>query len=191
MANGTCTVDGCSRERRCRGLCALHYGRQYKYGSTDPRPPRKFTEADFWARVEKGPSCWIWTGRLDRHGYGVFGNREGAHRYAYRLANGEIPAGLKVDHICHSPKCVRPEHLRLATQKQNQENRAGASRHSKSGVRGVHWDETKRRWVAQVRHHGSGYYQKRFRTLEEAEAAVIAKRNELFTHNDLDRLGRR
>ena len=32
------------------------------------------------------------------------------------------------------------------------------------------------------RHH-VGY----FTTVQDAEAAVIAKRNELFTHNDLDR----
>jgi hypothetical protein len=39
-----------------------------------------------------------------------------------------------------------------------------------------------------VKHDGKRIYLNRFDTTPEAEAAVIAKRNELFTHNDLDRL---
>ena len=36
-------------------------------------------------------------------------------------------------------------------------------------------------------HRGVHHYLGLFPTLEQAEAAVVAKRNELFTHNDMDR----
>lgn len=72
------------------------------------------------------------------------------------------------------------------THKQNTENRAGAPANSTTGVRGVYFI-SKNRYEAKVRHNGKRIHVGRFDTLEEAEAAVIAKRNELYTHNDLDR----
>lgn len=98
-----------------------------------------------------------------------------------------IPDGMDIDHMCHVRECVNPSHLRACTRKQNLENRAGADRDSKSGVRGVHWRKDIRKWNAKVRHNSRDYYVGVFQSLEEAEAAVIAKRNELFTHNDTDR----
>jgi hypothetical protein len=82
---------------------------------------------------------------------------------------------------------VRPDHLRPATQKQNQENLSGARSDSKTGVRGVCWDKRRRKWRAQVGHNGTVIYVGNFSSIAEAEAAVIARRNELFTHNALDR----
>ena len=38
-----------------------------------------------------------------------------------------------------------------------------------------------------MKHDGRRYYVGRFDTLAAAEVAAIAKRNELFTHNELDR----
>lgn len=61
--------------------------------------------------------CWSWAGRRDPHGYGKFqltGVYRGpvfAHRVAFVLANGEIPAGLVVDHLCRNTSCVNPSHL--------------------------------------------------------------------------------
>jgi len=110
-----------------------------------------------------------------------------AHRVSYELANGPIPAGMVIDHACHRPSCVRPSHLRAVTQKQNLENHSGPQSNNKVGIRGVR-KRTAGSWEARVHHlgvtHNAGY----FPSAEEAEAAVIAKRNELFSHNDMDRM---
>ena len=139
--------------------------------------------------TDKSGDCWLWTASTNELGYGqmnVGGKHRKAHRISYELANGPIPKGLMIDHICHTPSCVRPEHLRLATSKQNQENRITSRVGNKSGVRGVSWVPATQRWIARVGHNGKIVHVGYFATIEEAEAAVITKRLELFTHNNQD-----
>lgn len=143
----------------------------------------------FWAKVEKTETCWNWTA-VTNFGYGLFkaaGRPQAAHRISYLLTFGAIPEGLFVDHVCHNKRCVNPAHLRLATNKENQEHRLGAQANSRSGVRGVSWHKVTKQWRAVVQHSGQQIHIGYFRTVAEAEAAVVAKRNELFTRNDLDR----
>ena len=84
---------------------------------------RGTTEERFWKRVHKTDTCWLWTGAWrNRLGYGGFyanGQFTGAHQYAYTLMCGEIPPGLYVCHDCDTPSCVRPDHLFVATQREN------------------------------------------------------------------------
>ncbi len=81
-------------------------------------------EARFWSHVEKTLTCWRWVGSINRGGYGSCGNPGTrktmlAHRRSWEMANGPIPAGLQLDHICKVRCCVRPDHLDLVTSWEN------------------------------------------------------------------------
>ena len=77
----------------------------------------------FWARVEPGLSaCWFWRGAVSRDGYGKatwHGRTWRAHRLAYALTHGPIPAHLQVCHACDTPLCCRPDHLWVGTHDEN------------------------------------------------------------------------
>lgn len=86
----------------------------------------------FWDSVAKTDACWIWTGHLDKQGYGVVpicsehqellsisSRSTSAHRFSYLLAFGAIPKGLVVRHKCDNPQCVRPDHLLIGTHADN------------------------------------------------------------------------
>lgn len=148
-------------------------------------------DARFWSKIEKTDSCWNWVGAVLDNGYSQFrvglGHTSG-HRYSYEKLIGPIPEGLQVDHMCHNRRCVNPSHLRAVTAKQNIENHSGAMSDSKSRIRGVFWYEQQGKYRATVVHNGVQHRLGFFDDPREAEAAVIAKRNELHTHNDLDRI---
>lgn len=83
-------------------------------------------EERFWAKVDKrgANDCWLWTGAKYKEGYGQFriSSRDGrglAHRFAYTISIGEIPAGLHIDHLCRVRACVNPYHLEPVTQQEN------------------------------------------------------------------------
>ena len=159
-------------------------------GTTRPLADR------FWERVQKTDSCWLWTAGKTTAGYGKIqvgsgggvGREQYVHRLSYEFTNGPIPPGMTIDHICHVHACVNPAHLRATTQKQNNENHAGAQSNSRSGVRGVWFDKRKQRWKAEV-HSDGARWSRSFRTLEAASAAAVEMRNRMHTHNDRDRTG--
>ena len=186
MADRICAVEGCTKPIKSRDWCAKHYRRWLRHGDPIKTLYKRCDgtpEERFWAKVDQSEDCWIWTAGKLATGYGAIcidGKMVRAHRYSFELANGPIPEGMVIDHRCLNPLCVRPEHLRLATNKQNMEHRVPRSR-----VRGVSFQAGK--WTAQVCHQGKAYYLGRFDNIEDAAAVAAAKRNELFSHNDLDR----
>jgi hypothetical protein len=149
---------------------------------------RRDDPSKFWLLTEQAGDCLIWTGSKYPNGYGLFAQnkkRHLAHRHAFVLSIGPIPEGMLVDHTCHNKACVNPEHLRLATVKQNQENLGGLKANNTSGYRGV--SRARQGWRATLTHEGRSLHLGTFPSKEEAAEAIRIRRLETFTHNDLDR----
>jgi hypothetical protein len=103
---------------------------------------KRGTQAErFWSKVDKnGPNgCWLWTGSCTPGGYGKFGlgrADEGlvyAHRWSWEQANGPIPEGAHIDHLCRVRNCVNPEHLEAVTPQENHE-RQTQTKHATEGT---------------------------------------------------------
>lgn len=81
----------------------------------------------FAGKIDRnGPGgCWLWTGHVDRGGYGrirLGGRTEPvgyAHRVAYELYVGLIPEGYELDHLCRVRRCANPDHLEPVTRAVN------------------------------------------------------------------------
>jgi hypothetical protein len=93
-----------------------------------------------------------------------------------------VQRGVKVDHINGDTLDNRQANLRKATTSQNGQNRKGAASHSKTGVRGVFLLK-EGGYRAEVIVNGERAYSTRFKSLAEAEAAVVAARQRFMTHS--------
>ena len=72
-----------------------------------------------------GP-CLIWRHGLSEGGYGKMQRQSStdlAHRVAYRISRGNIPAGAPILHLCHRRSCIQPAHLYAGTAQDNEEDK--------------------------------------------------------------------
>ena len=93
----------------------------------------------FWTKVDKSIDCWTWTAGKMPTGYGMFnvnGKNYGAHRISVVL-DGRDPTGYVVMHTCDNPSCVRPDHLIVATQKDNMIDMSKKGRSHTNQARGI------------------------------------------------------
>lgn len=66
--------------------------------------------------------CLLCTGYLDKDGYARICQMP-AHRYMWISANGPIPHGMQINHLCRNRNCVAIDHLYLGTHTQNMRDR--------------------------------------------------------------------
>lgn len=133
-----CSLGDCDRKHYGRGYCQRHYTRVRTHG--DPETVlsgHRFTEVDPGRRLAERSQvlddCIVYLGgHAQRSGHRTMsyrGRLVGAHRVAYELAHGPIPAGKVVMHRCDNPPCIKPEHLILGTVADNNRDRDQKGRH--------------------------------------------------------------
>ena len=93
-----------------------------------------------------------------------------AHRLVWIYMYGNIPEGYEIDHINRIRNDNRLSNLRLATRKQNCNNRNKRIDNT-SGYPGVYWDKDKKKWRAQCQIDGKVVRLGRFNNAHEAHEA--------------------
>lgn len=86
------------------------------------------------AKFDNQTGCLVWQ-KTTRDGYGLIwyrGKAVSAHRLAWLLSYGEIPAGMQVLHKCDNRACIRLDHLFLGTQRDNVQDAISKDRYNAS-----------------------------------------------------------
>lgn len=121
----------------------------------------------FRSRFERGndDECWPWKGPVNGDGYGWLSlgwsrearraYHEKAHRVAWAISRGPVPAGMIVCHRCDNPPCVNPGHLFIGTHGDNMMDRDIKKRGI--GGRGTKLAEADITRMRELRSSGSSY----------------------------------
>lgn len=115
----------------------------------------------------------------DSKGYGKArraGRNWSAHRYAWTMANGPIPAGLVVCHACDNPPCINVEHLWLGTPSQNTLDRHAKGRDATGDRNGSRTRPDRRPRGPSMRHPIPGSRNGMARFTEDQIATIRARR---------------
>lgn len=92
------------------------------------------------------------------------------HRIIMTLCFGHIPENAEIDHTNHVRDDNRLCNLRFVTGSENSRNKSVSSK-STTGVTGVHFSKTRKKYVAQIKVNRKIMHIGMFDTLEEAAAA--------------------
>ena len=98
------------------------------------------------------------------------------HRICWALFFGYDPLSMHIDHINQNRQDNRIKNLRLVTPLENQMNK-GTSKNNTSGVMGVIWDESRKKWRAGIwpkgKHINLGRFTNKADAISARKAAEI------------------
>lgn len=111
----------------------------------------------FWAKVDQEATpdgCWPWKGKLNAGARGQFtvrGHSDYAYRWMVRAQGVEITEGEVVRHLCDNPACVRPDHLAVGTQRDNNLDTAEHGHHRSAKLNATKARRIRERYAAHDR----------------------------------------
>lgn len=128
----------------------------------------RWREKGKFREVDNG--CWLWQGKPGPRGYQT-AKGKGVHQWAYISANGPVPEGQVIDHLCHDPKfcpggvtckhrlCINPSHLESTEQSKNTKFGRGNHRNGRKAhcPKGHPYDEANTRLVKRTTAIGNEY----------------------------------
>jgi len=141
----------------------------------------------YWRHAKGNTKPWQKAGAMDAYGYISikFMNKfYKAHRLAWLYVHGEMPKG-EIDHVNRIKNDNSIENLRVATRKENNENKL-ANKNNLSGLKGVSFDLKNKTWFARIMNNGKVHRLGTFSTPEDASKAYIEAAKTFHTHNAVD-----
>jgi len=114
-------------------------------------------------------------GTVGKRGYArisINGNRNYAHRLAWFYIYGYLPEG-EIDHIDRNRINNKISNLREVSRACNERNK-DISKGNTSGVKGISWAKLRRKWVAQIKVDGRGFFLGRYNKFHNAVCARLA-----------------
>ncbi len=91
-------------------------------------------------------------------------------RLVWMLFHGVIPEGMFVDHVDRNPLNNAINNLRIASMSTNAHN-SRIQTNNKTGVTGVFWHKSTKRWYSDIRVNGDRKYLGSFHSFDEAVSA--------------------
>ena len=167
-----CTIDGCAKPHKAKGLCWTHYLRKRRHGSPFTTHARRrgttlgICRSLFYV---DGYSCIMLSNgdfaiadksdgeRLAKHGWYRHSNGYAVARIDGRLVRmHRLLLGINEPKVCIDHKNGdgldnRRCNIRKCTRSQNAQN---MKKKTKGQYKGVHWHEPRRRWTARIKHKG-------------------------------------
>lgn len=121
-----------------------------------------------------------WKPQIHKRGYVYAWAFKGSMIYLHRLITG-ASFGQQVDHINRNTLDCRDENLRIASSAQNRANQK-TRRQNHSGLKGVSWSPTSKKWMALIAVKGTRFYLGVFQ--DKRRAAVAFDRAALAIHGE-------
>lgn len=180
-----CKVCGRECKKLTKGMCGKHYAQLLRHGETLKRTiydPNEIIIHEDYAEIilynkqcEEIARALIDLDDVDRvknykwglHscGYVEHGRHDNQILLHRLIMNPQDD--MVVDHINHNPLDNRKSNLRICTQQKNVINKRKQSNNT-SGTVGVTWNQSRKKWVAQIQINRKNITLGRFNTKEEA-----------------------